>query len=454
MSHPTRLNLAADMAEALPPSSSAGPLGSNEPMAGKRHRSSEEESISPETNKQLLDERKKSKSQETNVPNPSDARMLQFEETCVSCAVSDSSMKTIKCQSCEDFHHLICLGVPIDKQESAIEVINLLGWTCHECRNDNRKSFIKMKQDLSSMQTQLDALLARSIAVDESATDGATTEMVSERSQASVPMKPNISSENKTLSDKTEITYSDVVKAIGQAVSDCTRRKRNIIITGISESDSEEDIDVVADLLGYALRMDMYNKIVMMKRIGKIDVNNTIQSRRILVVLDSEAAATEILNRAHLQKDINDPQTNARIYINRDLTPEESKAAYERRQLRRQQLQDNYAPPPGTDREPLQRSGRVYYRSQVNRSTLQPRTYQPATRQASRGGWAREGPTWWEPGRGEWGRGEGVQQGAGGGDGRRGEGSLEGASRSEPALIPQAAMEASGEGVDPTTSIA
>ena len=155
--------------------------------------------------------------------------------------------------------------------------------------------------------------------------------------------------------------------------------------------------------------MDTKEKIVMMKRIGQLDIGSTIQSRKLLVVLDSESTAAELLNRAHLLRDVHDPQTNARIYINRDLSPEESKAAYERRQQRRQ-LQQGTISEPRTERGP-QSSVKVYYRSTANKPS-QARNYQPAGRQEYRGGWARQGSTWWKPGRGD-GGGE-VGRGGGG----------------------------------------
>ena len=110
---------------------------------------------------------------------------------------------------------------------------------------------------MASMQQQLDAMLARSLAETEGTTEEATADKSSaDRAPAEVFMDANITNDQNNKSSKIPVTYADVVKAIGQAVGDCTRRKRNIIISGISECDSIEDIDVVTDLLGTVLRMD------------------------------------------------------------------------------------------------------------------------------------------------------------------------------------------------------
>ena len=424
------------MAEAFEPGGSgAPPDGAKEPTAGsimetnenqrKRNRSTEgEDPISPEIAKQLQEERKKTKSHETETStlNVIDALIKPLEETCVSCTKGDSSVEMIKCQTCEDFYHLKCLGVTTNKYEAVLDTVKLLGWSCKECRVDNRKMMMKMKEELASMQQQLDALLARSLA-----TTDRTEWPTPDQAPADDHAKPNIPvAENKTLSSMTEISYADVVQVIGRAVSDCERRKRNIVISGISESNSFEDIDVVSDLLSSVLHMDVREKVTMMKRIGKIDPKTELQSRRILVVLDKESTASEILSRTHLLRETYDPQTKARVYINRDLTPEESKLAYERRQQRQQQQQDNSSA--RTDSEP-QRS-KVYYRSTTHYATTynsswQPRANQPNARQEHHGGWTRGESTWWRPRRGEGGGGQGAP-GEGGSGGVREEGGREG----------------------------
>jgi hypothetical protein len=80
------------MAEAAEQLSSAVLLGSNEPTAGttttenQRKRTLDDVAVSPENINQLLEERKKSKTHETDQLNPVEQMTLPFEETCVSCA--------------------------------------------------------------------------------------------------------------------------------------------------------------------------------------------------------------------------------------------------------------------------------------------------------------------------------------------------------------------------------
>jgi len=107
----------------------------------KRGRSSDDAS-SPETSSQLLDERKKTKSNEVRMPQNPNARTLQ--EHCVFCELKDSKMNMVKCDQCDDFYHLACCGLPAKKHEIAFEMILLLGWSCKDCRINNRNFKIKM----------------------------------------------------------------------------------------------------------------------------------------------------------------------------------------------------------------------------------------------------------------------------------------------------------------------
>lgn len=162
--------------------------------------------------------------------------------------------------------------------------------------------------------------------------------------------------------------FSEVVKVVGKVVSDCSRRKRNVIISGISENSHTRDQDTISDLFESILRIDAKNKIITTKRLGMIKPDEPNFVRRILVVLDSESTADEILRRTYLLKGISEQCSGNYIYINRDLSPEDSKTAYERRKHRREQrgagsLQHTTARAQDT------RASRTFFRTTDPRST-------------------------------------------------------------------------------------
>ena len=232
---------------------------------------------------------------------PQSPKALTLDEHCVFCELKGPKTNMVECQQCDDFYHLACCGIPAKKHEIALEMIQLLGWSCKDCRLDNRNFKIKMQEEMSNLQLQLDALLARSLAATEAQSVSATTTS-NDPAPHATPTDKNLRRYNgnrKNESENDKMSYSDVVKVVSKAVTDCTRRKRNVIITGLTEDESVDDIDVVTDLFGSVLHMNIRQKIVMMRRLGQITESQT-QSRKLLVSLDNEETANDILNRSFM----------------------------------------------------------------------------------------------------------------------------------------------------------
>ena len=121
------------------------------------------------------------------------------------------------------------------------------------------------------------------------------------------------------------------MKVVNKSVSDSTRRRRNIVISGLHESEpgeasSETEAASVTDLCKSVLYSDIHSSIVSLKRIGK---NVGHRPRKLLVTLNSETLAQDLLSRAKLLRNSSDDYVASSIFINRDLSPEESKVAYE-----------------------------------------------------------------------------------------------------------------------------
>jgi len=74
-------------------------------------------------------------------------------------------------------------------------------------------------------------------------------------------------------------------------------------------------------------------RIVSAKRLGKTTINN--KYRRLLVILNSQTAVCDVLERARQLRDSSDGHVSQYVFINKDMSPEEERTAFERRQLRR-----------------------------------------------------------------------------------------------------------------------
>jgi hypothetical protein len=113
------------------------------------------------------------------------------------------------------------------------------------------------------------------------------------------------------------------------------RRANNIVVTGIPYGD---DFTTVTNLL--AEEFDLrYIPTVSCRRIGR-PVENRVQP--LLVTLESRQDADYFIANARYLRESYDPAVRECVYISADLTPAESKAAYELRCRRRRNRDQNF----------------------------------------------------------------------------------------------------------------
>lgn len=188
------------------------------------------------------------------------------------------------------------------------------------------------------------------------------------------------------------LSYSEVVKVVQKTVTDAARRKKNIIISGLVESTTDgENDDAIAFLALCEYHLRMQPRINGTKRLGKAPASG--KSRRLLIVLESDAVADEILRRARTLRDADDDAVKNTIFINRDLSPEEERFSFERRQLRRQsavagqpsaQLAGGDRPPQSSHRSFFRSRGQVFRRTPDNTEMLSSTDWRPFAQTSER----------------------------------------------------------------------
>ena len=149
---------------------------------------------------------------------------------------------------------------------------------------------------------------------------------------------------NGERAEDTRMTRAQVVTLVSRTVGDKERRKKNVIITGLPENSPEEDSRAFGNLCEQYLSTKPALSRLGTKRLGKVNAKSD-KPRRLLVHLDSESAASEILRSARQLREADDPYVAANIFINADLSIADQKIAYERRQHRRQRDSDPTATP-------------------------------------------------------------------------------------------------------------
>jgi len=113
------------------------------------------------------------------------------------------------------------------------------------------------------------------------------------------------------------------------------RRANNIVVTGIPYGD---DFTTVTNLLAEEFDLQ-YIPTVSCRRIGR-PVDNRVQP--LLITLESRQDADYFIANARYLRESYDPAVRECVYISADLTPAESKAAYELRCRRRRNRDQNF----------------------------------------------------------------------------------------------------------------
>jgi len=122
------------------------------------------------------------------------------------------------------------------------------------------------------------------------------------------------------------ISYADVLKLVSKTIAQNDRRKLNLIITGLPESignpSSKTDETMFAELSNSELQYDLNRNIISTRRLGKADGS---KPRRLLISFSSGQIAADIYSRTRELRHSNDTYIANNVYINLNLTREQSK---------------------------------------------------------------------------------------------------------------------------------
>lgn len=253
---------------------------------------------------------------------------------CVLCQSVGDVTSVIQCDTCTHLYHLECCQISTNDFAVIRTVIGLLGWTCRACRFDTAKEIRKLRDDLADLQSKLTIVTL---------SHNETPSVVSQAlpSLDNTGSYPPLSVESATVqtsvtgiikNNDRNVSYAEVVTIVNKSVRDVNLRKRNVIVTGLKEWEDWSDEDIFAQLCEDHLNMKPRLSYKGTRRLGG---ENSSKPRRLLVHLESEAAAAEVLQYARYLRGSNDEYVSRNIYINADLSKDEAKRAFDRRQERR-----------------------------------------------------------------------------------------------------------------------
>lgn len=273
----------------------------------------------------------KSQSSGKEVYSHNNSSPMDSNETCLFCKSSCDNTSAIQCDICEQYYHLVCCGVTESDVDIVLPIVKLLGWCCKACKSDTRKEIIKLKSEMIELKTSLSQV-----------------KIPVNNNQAIIPISNDVDLSSNIYTDKptSQVSYAEVVKIVNKTVSETTQRKRNVVVSGLQERSGWDDGDLFSTLCQEHLNTKPRQIHNGTRRLGH---SSGDKPRRLLVRLESEAAAAELLNSARNLRFSSDNYISRNIFINLDLTKEQSRLAYERREQKRRRGGVT-APGDGTDR--------------------------------------------------------------------------------------------------------
>jgi hypothetical protein len=209
------------------------------------------------------------------------------------------------------------------------------GWVCSDCKQAARSSFRRLeaaiaqlaeelsvvKNEMSSLKYELHNIKPAPVPLSEQL--GSTAGANSSSSSSSSSSSKNNNGDGADDEAKTTLI-------VHRTLNDAARRKRNVIISGLPESDTHDDRTEFLRLCEDHLSVKPSVAENACVRIGKQLPN---VPRRLLVRLGSEDTADAVLRDARKLRSSSDTRN---VFINPDLSPAAATLAYEARKKRRE----------------------------------------------------------------------------------------------------------------------
>jgi hypothetical protein len=283
-------------------------------------------------------EGKKVKSANTTVVNVDNERSVSESEqddgsSCPQCLLPVTGNRTLKCDVCRLSHHSLCAAISDTVYDRLGKLLRDVGWVCVDCKTLARSLSVRIQSSVASLEVELATLRTQvsdlsdrvNVTCSHRCRQNNATETTTEEAQTT--QQNNVRLQVNQNSDGGEIQT-----VVYRAFKDIARRKQNVIVHGLPESNIVTDCDAFLQLCESQLTSKPHVGVSDCVRIGKAEPD---KPRRLLVRLRSEAMATQLLRSAPQLRQT-DRSAGQQIYINPDLSPQEAKLAYEERKLRRE----------------------------------------------------------------------------------------------------------------------
>jgi predicted metal-binding protein len=268
---------------------------------------------------------KESDGDQTSEGNEDDGEGAVAE--CSHCLLSTSNDRRVMCDICRQYLHQKCTGMNAKIFDKFITHVEITGWVCDDCKTAARQSHQRLAAAVAHLAEQIASLKQEMAAI------GGATVVTDQGALASVRVQQPGSDAILENNSKTNATATMLI--VQKTINDAARRKRNVVITGLPERSDGDDKSAFLSLCEEQLPM---KPMVAEKDCIRLGKKFPDKPRRLLVRLDSEDTAANLLRAAPMLRNSTDQDVAHNVYINPDLSPAASQLAYEARRARRESV--------------------------------------------------------------------------------------------------------------------
>ena len=248
----------------------------------------------------------------------------------------NSSDSSLKCDICDSLVHYHCSGLDFDVFTKLLDIVKVTGWSCLNCRGVSHTAL----QQISSLQTKM-VLLSEQMADVLAKVDGLEARLHS----CKCSNDTNNNKEAVTNVDNqspAKVNHTDVAAEVHRTLADASRRRKNVVIVGLPESEGHSDELANNDRLAFReLCENNFSVVPVISKLGCRRLGNKTQSssngnkpRKLFVHLESEESVPTLMKEARRLRESDSTYIAENVFLNRDMSPAELKLAYERRVLR------------------------------------------------------------------------------------------------------------------------
>lgn len=240
----------------------------------------------------------------------------------LSCCECDGNIncteRSLYCDICSNSYHTHCVGMDDKVYDIFIDIRDITGWVCCSCRSDSTSKLNKLQAAQASLAVEISEIKSNLNAMSSSSSDAANNPSVSPMCYAAAL--------------KSSVVKEELHREVRTVIRDTDRRGRNIIISGLQSIQNSKDEEIVMKLFEQNMPLKPVITDGCCKRIGKPVQGLPLKLR---VTLDSAESVSLVLKAAKSLRTSTDSQISSSVYINKDLSPEELKTAYELRVKKR-----------------------------------------------------------------------------------------------------------------------